>query len=96
MIAKLLRWAARILLVLLLLVVAALAGFRITAAVRETGSREALAPATGKLMPTSAGGVFIQEKGPAGGVPVVLFHGSVAWSEYWREPSTPLPQPASA
>jgi pimeloyl-ACP methyl ester carboxylesterase len=84
-ISRLLRWSARILLILLLLVVAALAGFRLAASFRETGTREALAPATGRLVPTSSGGVFIQEKGPADGIPVVLFHGSVAWSEYWRE-----------
>ena len=40
-IARLLRWAAKILLVLILLVVAVLAGFRIAAAFRETATREA-------------------------------------------------------
>jgi pimeloyl-ACP methyl ester carboxylesterase len=28
--------------------------------------------------------VFVQQKGPADGVPVVLFHGTAAWSELWR------------
>ena len=83
MIANLLRWPLRILFVLLLLAVAVLAGLRIAAAFRETGAREALAPSSGKLLPTSSGGVFIQEKGPPDGVPVVLFHGTAAWSELW-------------
>jgi pimeloyl-ACP methyl ester carboxylesterase len=83
-IAKILRWSTRTLLVLLLLVVAAIAAFRLTASSRETGVRAELAPSTGRLVPTSSGGVFVQEKGPADGVPVVLFHGTAAWSELWR------------
>jgi pimeloyl-ACP methyl ester carboxylesterase len=82
-ISKLLRWPTRILLGVLLLLLVAIAGFRLAAAFRETGTREALAPAGGRLLPTSSGGVFIQEKGPAGGIPVVLFHGTAAWSELW-------------
>ena len=83
MIANLLRWPLRILLVLLLLIVAALTGFRLAAAFRETAAREELAPAAGRLVQTSSGGVFVQEKGPPDGIPVVLFHGTAAWSELW-------------
>jgi pimeloyl-ACP methyl ester carboxylesterase len=83
-IAKILRWSTKTLLVLLLLVVAVIAGFRLTASLRETGTRAELAPPGGHLVPTSSGSVFVQEKGPADGIPVVLFHGSVAWSEFWR------------
>jgi pimeloyl-ACP methyl ester carboxylesterase len=54
------------------------------ASVRETASRDELAPSSGHLVPTGSGGVFVQEKGPADGVPVVLFHGTAAWSELWR------------
>ncbi len=82
MFRKILRWSGRILLVILLLVAAAVAAFRIAAAARETATREELAPATGRLVPTRSGGVFLQEKGE--GVPVVLFHGTAAWSELWR------------
>jgi pimeloyl-ACP methyl ester carboxylesterase len=35
-------------------------------------------------VPTGSGHVFVQEKGPAGGVPAVLLHGTAAWSELWR------------
>jgi pimeloyl-ACP methyl ester carboxylesterase len=34
--------------------------------------------------------VFVQEHGPANGIPVVLFHGTAAWSELWRHTITPL------
>jgi pimeloyl-ACP methyl ester carboxylesterase len=82
-ISKLLRWSVRIVLGLLVLLVVALAGFRFAAALRETASREELAPAAGRLVQTSSGGVFVQEKGPPDGIPVVLFHGTAAWSELW-------------
>jgi pimeloyl-ACP methyl ester carboxylesterase len=58
--------------------------FRLAASIRETGSRAELAPTSGHLVPTRSGGVFVQEKGPANGIPVVLFHGTAAWSELWR------------
>ena len=84
MTARILRRSTKALLVLLLLVAVAITAFRLAAVVRETGMRAELAPSTGHLVPTSSGGVFVQEKGPADGVAVVLFHGSVAWSEFWR------------
>ena len=84
MIAKVLRWSITTLLVLLLLALAAMATFWVAASTRETGLRDELAPSTGRLVPTGSGHVFVQEKGPAGGVPVVLFHGTAAWSELWR------------
>lgn len=54
------------------------------AATREPGLRDELASSTGHLVPTGSGRVFVQEKGPAEGVPVVLFHGTAAWSELCR------------
>lgn len=84
MLSKLLRWPIRISLGLILLLAVTLAGFRLAAAFRETATREALAPSGGRLVQTSSGGVFLQEKGPADGIPVVLFHGTAAWSELWR------------
>jgi pimeloyl-ACP methyl ester carboxylesterase len=83
-IAKILRWSTRALLFILLLAVAAMVTFWVAASVRETASRDELAPSSGHLVPTGTGGVFVQEKGPADGVPVVLFHGTAAWSELWR------------
>ncbi|MCW5704053.1 MAG: alpha/beta hydrolase [Bradyrhizobium sp.] len=90
MISRLLRWFVKTLLVLLVLVAAGLAGFRIAAAFRETAAREELAPSAGRSVQTSSGAVFIQEKGPPDGVPVVLFHGTAAWSELWWRTSDAL------
>ena len=84
MISQILRGAARLGLVVLLLIVAAVAAFRIASAVRETAGRGDLAPSTGHWVSTRSGDVFIQEKGPATGTPVVLFHGTAAWGELWR------------
>jgi len=84
MISNIVRWSAKTLLLVLLLAVATVAAFRLTAMVRETGTRSELAPPTGHLVQTASGAVFLQEKGPANGIPVVLFHGTAAWSELWR------------
>jgi pimeloyl-ACP methyl ester carboxylesterase len=83
-ISRILRWSARGLVVIVLIAVVAVAVFRLAAVNRETGARDTLAPSTGRLVATSSGAVFLQEKGPPGGVPVVLFHGTAAWSELWR------------
>ncbi|OAF11117.1 alpha/beta fold hydrolase [Bradyrhizobium neotropicale] len=84
MISRILRGAAKLCLIVVLLIVAAIAAFRIAAAARETAGRGDLAPSTGHWVATRSGDVFIQEKGPASGTPVVLFHGTAAWSELWR------------
>jgi len=89
-IGKILRWSARAFTVILLVAVVAVAAFRLAAVNRETGVREVLAPSSGRLVQTQSGGVFIQEKGPADGVPVVLFHGTAAWSELWRRTADAL------
>jgi pimeloyl-ACP methyl ester carboxylesterase len=34
--------------------------------------------------------VFVQEKGPPDGIPIVLFHGTAAWSELWWRTSDAL------
>jgi len=84
LIATFLRRLTKILLALVILTIAAMASFRLAASLRETAAREELAPSSGRLIQTSSGGVFIQEKGPAAGIPVVLIHGTAAWSELWR------------
>lgn len=84
MIAKILRWSTRALLVIGLVAVVAIAAFRLAAAARETGARAELAPPGGRVVATGSGGVFLQEKGPVEGIPVILFHGTAAWSELWR------------
>ena len=90
MVANILRWSGNGLLVLLLSVILLITSFRLAASIRETGARAQLAPPSGHLVPTRSGGVFVQEKGPADGIPVVLFHGTAAWSELWRHTSDVL------
>ncbi|MDI1262420.1 MAG: alpha/beta hydrolase [bacterium] len=90
MVSNTLRWSAKGLLVLLLLLIVVVIAFRMAASIRETGSRAELAPRSGHLVPTRSGGVFVQEKGPPDGIPVVLFHGTAAWSELWRRTSDAL------
>jgi pimeloyl-ACP methyl ester carboxylesterase len=86
-VSNILRWSAKGLLALLLLIVLVIVAFRLAASIRETRTRAELAPSTGHLVPTRSGGVFVQEKGPVDGIPVVLFHGTAAWSELWRHTS---------
>lgn len=84
MISRILRWSARVVLIIALMAGAAIVAFRLVAGVREIGVRAGMAPSSGRLVMTGSGGVFLQEKGPADGIPVVLFHGTAAWSELWR------------
>ena len=70
---------------LVLLAVVVAAGFRLAAWVREKDDRATLAPASGRLVETASGAIFLQEAGPREGVPVMLFHGTAAWSELWRQ-----------
>ena len=90
MVSNILRWSAKGLLGLVSCSRWSIASFRLAASIRETGTRAELAPRTGRLVPTRSGGVFVQEKGPADGIPVVLFHGTAAWSELWRHTSDAL------
>ena len=87
---RLLKFAGWTLVVLLVVVCLTAAGFRVAAAWRETASAADLAPAAGQFVTTRSGRVFIQEAGPRDGVPVVLFHGTAAWSELWRATMTAL------
>ena len=92
MVSSILRWSAKGLLGLVLLIVLVVVSFRLAASIRETGTRAELAPTSGHLVPTRSGGVFVQEKGPADGIPVVLFHGTAAWS-CGGTPAMPWPRP---
>lgn len=90
MISTILRWSGNTLLALLLVLALVIVAFRMGASIRETRTRAELAPSWGHLVPTRSGGVFVQERGPADGIPVVLFHGTAAWSELWRHTIPPL------
>lgn len=75
-----LRWVFRVLLGLVLVAVAVPVGFRIAAALRETG--EAALPEGGRLVETATGRVFVMELGQ--GPPVLFVHGTAAWSGLWK------------
>lgn len=79
-----LRWILAASTLLLLVPVLALGSLRLAAALRERHAPEALAPATGRFVGTSGGRLFLQDAGRRDGVPVVLVHGTAAWSELWR------------
>jgi pimeloyl-ACP methyl ester carboxylesterase len=61
-----------------------LATFRVSAALRETDRAEAIAPPAGRFVETRSGRVFLLDEGPREGPPVLLIHGTAAWSEFWR------------
>ncbi|MBR0850240.1 alpha/beta hydrolase [Bradyrhizobium diazoefficiens] len=80
------RWIRRFALGLLLLiagVIASLASLRLAAYLRETESAAAAAPADGKFVESGHGRMFVMDAGPKDGVPVILFHGTAAWSRLW-------------
>lgn len=78
------RIARNTLLLLAMLIVTSLVGFRVASLYRETLTPEVLAPESGRFVETGHGRMFLQDAGPRGGVPIVLVHGTAAWSEFWR------------
>jgi pimeloyl-ACP methyl ester carboxylesterase len=61
-----------------------LVGFRTSAARRETLSATAAAPRRGRFVRAADIDMYVQEAGPDTGAPVLLVHGTGAWSEIWR------------
>jgi len=82
--ARLVRWLVNLLVVLFIGTVFVLGGFRIAAARREVYSRAEAAPSTGHFFHAADVQMFVQDDGPLDGPPVVLIHGTGAWSEIWR------------
>lgn len=78
------RRCGRAALLLLGLLILMLGGFRIAALLRESATPEAIAPSAGQFVATSGGQMFLQDQGPRDRVPIVLLHGTAAWSEFWR------------
>jgi len=82
--ARFVRWLVNLIVVLAIGTTFVLAGFRIAAARREIYSRSEAAPSTGHFFHAADVQMFVQEDGPLDGPPVVLIHGTGAWSEIWR------------
>jgi pimeloyl-ACP methyl ester carboxylesterase len=83
---SMMHWIRRIALapvILLACVIAALSALRFAAHLRETEAASTAAPADGKFVESGLGRMFVMDSGPADGVPVVLFHGTAAWSRLW-------------
>lgn len=69
---------------LLVLLVLAIIGFRLAAMFRETDDAVDILPDEGSLIATDMGQIFVQMLGPEDGHPVLLAHGTAAWSGLWR------------
>ena len=74
--------AVRAVAALLLFLIVLLLILRTVAELRE---HEVAAPSGTVIIPTATAPVAVQVRGPAGGTPVLLVHGTAAWSGFWRE-----------
>ena len=79
------RFLRAFIIVPLVLGVIVVAGFRFVSLRRESGQRTQLAPDTGRFVKAGDLEIFIQEAGPEDGPPVLMVHGTGAWSAIWRE-----------
>lgn len=85
-----LKWVLRVLLFCLALIILVLASFRTWAHFRETKNIGDEHSSTGQLIQAGDAQLFVQFSGPQNGQPVVLIHGTGAWSELWRDTIDPL------
>ena len=65
-------------------IAAALYAFAWLAERREVADAKQAAPTGGRYVKAADVELFVQETGPATGVPVLFVHGTGAWSEAWR------------
>lgn len=65
-------------------------GFRGAAELREGRMPSEIAPASGRFIQVSDARIFLQEQGPVDGIPVMLIHGTGAWSGLWAETTSLL------
>ncbi|MGX1785170.1 alpha/beta fold hydrolase [Bosea sp. NPDC055332] len=88
---RFIRLTLRTVVTVLVVAVLVLAGFRIGAAWREANS-SVTPPADGRLVAISDGHIFVQQRGPQGGRPVMLVPGTAAWSGFWLDAAEKLGQ----
>lgn len=84
------RWISRVLAVIVFLIVTVAIILRVASAVRERQAAEQAAPSTGHYVLAGDVKMYVQEAGPSTGAPILLIHGTGAWSEIWRETMTAL------
>lgn len=82
------RWTLRGLAAVIVLCVLVLAAFRVSASLRERAP--VAPPAQGRMVAIEDGTVFVQTRGPEAGLPVMLVHGTAAWSGFWSETADAL------
>lgn len=75
---------------LVVALVVMLLAFRMAANWREVEPRNLALPTEGRLINTRLGQVYVDERGPVDGMPVLLIHGSVGWAGFWSETSEAL------
>jgi pimeloyl-ACP methyl ester carboxylesterase len=71
-------------------IIVGLCSLRLAAYLRENEVASAAAPAEGKYVESGLGRMFVMDPGPADGIPIVLFHGTAAWSKLWWRTTTAL------
>ena len=76
------RFLIRLLIVLLIAVIITLIAFRLSAVWRETGTK-LIPPSEGTMISTPLGTLYTLARGPADGTPLLLAHGTAAWSGFW-------------
>ncbi len=84
------RFFTLALLVLTLAAIAAIAGLRFAASLRETQEASAIAPANGQFVETSFGRLHVSNWGDPKGKPVLMTHGMAAWGGLWVETAEAL------
>lgn len=80
---------SKLILYVLIAIVLVIAGFRLAAVLRETQSLEEARPATGRVLETAQGDIFVTTTG-SDGPPVLLLHGTGAWGGLWQETADAL------
>ncbi|MEE9387131.1 MAG: alpha/beta hydrolase [Paracoccaceae bacterium] len=83
MVKKLILWA-------IVIIFGTVLGFRGAAGLRETAMVDDMVPNQGRMVSTAMGDIYLEENGPADGIPVLLVHGSIGWAGLWRETSQAL------
>lgn len=82
---RFIRWSIYAVLAIVGLIAITLGFFRWQADRREVMAAVEAAPATGRYVNAADVAIYLQELGPADGLPVLFVHGTGAWSETWRE-----------
>lgn len=90
LVVRAVKWVGRVTVSLFVIVLIVLIFFSYQTTRRETKTIVEAAPSNGRFITAADTRIFIQEAGPRSGQPVLLIHGTGAWSEIWRGTIRPL------